>query len=460
MLLTVSTTHRPATDLGFLLGRNTERCQSFPLPFGQAHVFYPTAGIDRCTAALLLEFDTVRFVRDSRNRTNDPGTLSGYVNDRPYVASSLMSIAMARAFAPAMSGESRDRPKLVDTPIDLEATLSVVRCREGEGLLKRIFEPLGYTVTVTPIPLEAGFAAWGESPYHSVKIAARTKLKDLVSQLYLLLPVLDDDVNYEIGDEKLVKLIERREGWLRTHPERERIAKRYVKSEHRWVEPTLARIVAEDTDDLAFDDDEREREERARDVPPDIEKLRIAAVMGALREASARRVADFACGTGTLLKALLPEPRFKQIVGIDASLRALEIAKNRLAIDKLSPESRDRISLHQGSPAYRDARIAGFDAVCLLDYLDRIPRSKLPALERVVFEFAKPVTAIFTADNADHPTHRDAPPRPHGTAWSKTAFDEWATEVASRFGYELKLVPVGPKHETHGSPSQMAVWTR
>jgi 3' terminal RNA ribose 2'-O-methyltransferase Hen1 len=458
MLLTVSTTHRPATDLGFLLGRNTERCQSFPLPFGQAHVFYPVADVDRCTAALLLEFDPVRFVRDSRNRTNDAGTLSGYVNDRPYVASSLMSIAMARAFAPGMSGESRDRPKLVDTPIDLEATLSVLRCREGAGFIKRIFEPLGYTVETTPIPFPPTFAGWGESPYHAVKITARTKLKDLVSQLYLLLPVLDDDENYEVGDEKLVKLIERREGWLRTHPERDRIAKRYTKPENRWVEHTVARVVAADTDDLAADDDEADRRQKAAETP-DLEKLRTAAVMTALREASARRVADLACGTGTLMKALLPEPRFKQVIGIDASIRALDIARVRLAIEKLPPEGRERVGLHQGAPTYRDAKLAGLDAICLVDYLERIDRSKLPALERVVFEFAKPTTVVFTTANADHGTPRPAH-SPHASEWTRTAFEEWATETASRFGYEVRFVAIGPKHEQQGSPSQMAVWTR
>lgn len=460
MLLTLSTTYRPATDLGFLLGRNTERCHTFPLPFGQAHVFYPEANEARCTAALLLEFDPVRFVRDTRNRAYDAGTLSSFVNDRPYVASSLMSIAMARAFAPGMAGDSRDRPKLVDTPIDLEATIAVLRCREGAPLLTRIFEPLGYQVEVKRLPFEDAARAWGESPYCSVTLRGKAKLKDLVTQLYMLLPVIDDDDTYDVGDEKLAKLVERREGFLRTHPERERIARRYARPPHRWVEHPVARLVSADTDDLAADDDDAEREARAKE-PADLEKARTAAVMSALRDAGARRVVDLACGTGALLKALLPEPRFRQVIGVDASHRALEIARERLALDKLSPESRDRVTLVHGAPLYKDARFVGVDAICLVDLLDVLDRAKIPTLERVVFEHARPTVVVATASNADHPAFAGLPPRsPRGQRFTRAELEAWAAEVGARFGYEVRFVPIGSKHEQHGAPSNMAVWSR
>ena len=59
MLLTVTTTHQPATDLGFLLHKHPGRVRAFGVASGTAHVFYPEASGERCTAALLLEVDPV-----------------------------------------------------------------------------------------------------------------------------------------------------------------------------------------------------------------------------------------------------------------------------------------------------------------------------------------------------------------------------------------------------------------
>jgi hypothetical protein len=41
MLLTISTTHRPATDLGYLLHRNPARLQTEDPSFGTGYVLYP-----------------------------------------------------------------------------------------------------------------------------------------------------------------------------------------------------------------------------------------------------------------------------------------------------------------------------------------------------------------------------------------------------------------------------------
>ena len=63
MLLSITTTYRPATDLGFLLHKNPVRSQELELGFGRAHMFYPEASNERCTFALLLDIDPVGLVR-------------------------------------------------------------------------------------------------------------------------------------------------------------------------------------------------------------------------------------------------------------------------------------------------------------------------------------------------------------------------------------------------------------
>src|SRR5918995_335399 len=126
MLLSITTTHRPAGDLGYLLHKNPARVQSFDLAFGKAHVFYPELGEERCTAALLLEVDRVGLVRNRRGPAGEGFALEQYVNDRPYVASSFLSVAIAQVFGSALSGASKERPDLAKTPIPLSARLAVV----------------------------------------------------------------------------------------------------------------------------------------------------------------------------------------------------------------------------------------------------------------------------------------------------------------------------------------------
>jgi len=154
MLLTLSATRAPATDLGFLLHKNPARAQVFELSFGQAHVFYPEVTAERCTAALLLDVDPVTLVR---GKGRESRTLAQYVNDRPYVASSFLSVAIAQVFGSALGGRSKERPELARTPMPLEARLPVVPSRGGEAFLRRLFEPLGYAVEARPIPLDPTF---------------------------------------------------------------------------------------------------------------------------------------------------------------------------------------------------------------------------------------------------------------------------------------------------------------
>src|SRR5258708_33489045 len=110
MLLTITNTKSPATDLGYLLPKNPNRLQSCELPFGKVHVFYPEASADRCTAALLLDVDPVGLVRTRRGPSGEGGMLDQYVNDRPYVASSFMSVGIARVFNSALAWYSTVTP--------------------------------------------------------------------------------------------------------------------------------------------------------------------------------------------------------------------------------------------------------------------------------------------------------------------------------------------------------------
>jgi 3' terminal RNA ribose 2'-O-methyltransferase Hen1 len=453
MLLTITNTRTPATDLGYLLHKNPTRAQSFDLPFGKAHVFYPEISPEWCTAALLLEVDPIGLVR-GRGRT-----LSQYVNDRPYAASSFLSVAISRVFGSALSGKSRERPETAEARLPLRARIGVVPCREGEGFLRRLFEPLGYAVSAEPHAFDEAFPGWGRSPYFTVELSAEVRLRDLLSHLYVLVPVLDDDKHYWVGDDEVEKLLRRGEGWLASHPEREAIAARYLKHQRGLARDALERLVEEGSDTGGAD-----REEEAVEGKVRLSEERIGAVLAALRGAGARKVMDLGCGEGRLLRALFEDKNFEEIVGVDVSHRPLEVANHRLRLDDLPDNQRDRIHLFQGSLNYRDGRLAGFDAAAVVEVVEHLDPPRLAAFERVLFEFARPRTVVLTTPNAEYnPLFEGLPAgafrhRDHRFEWTREEFRAWAEGVCGRFGYGARYVPVGPEDPALGPPTQMGVF--
>ena len=467
MLLTITTTHPPATDLGYLLHKNPARAQSFDLSFGLAHVVYPDASEERCTVALILDIDPVGLVRGRRGPAGEGGLLGQYVNDRPYVASSFLSVAISNVFASAMAGRSKERPELAEAAIPLEARLSVVPCRGGETLLRRLFEPLGYSVTAEPHALDSRSPEWGTSRYFTLTLSGTHRLRDLLTHLYVLVPVLDDEKHYWVGDDEVDKLLRHGEGWLAVHPDRALIARRYLKHRHSLVRDAIARLVSEEESEE--DDDSaavRDAEERTLERPLSLHEQRLELVHAVLRDSGATTVLDLGCGEGRLLRRLLAERQFSRIVGMDVSHRSLEIAADRLRLDRMPPMQRERITLLHGSLVYRDDRLTGFDAAAVVEVIEHLDRPRLAAFERVAFEFARPRVVVLTTPNAEYnvvwPTlpagqfrHRD-----HRFEWTRAELEAWASGVAGRFGYAVRLAPIGPAHPDVGSPSQMAVFTR
>jgi 3' terminal RNA ribose 2'-O-methyltransferase Hen1 len=467
MLLTITTTHQPATDLGYLLHKNPARAQSFDLSFGQAHVVYPEATAERCTVALILDIDPVGLVRGRRGPAGEGGLLTQYVNDRPYVASSFLSVAISSVFASAMAGRSKERPELVEARLPLEARIAALPCRSGEPLLRRLFEPLGYAVTAAQHALDAQNPEWGGSRYFTVTLSATCRLSELLAHLYVLVPVLDDEKHYWVGDDEVEKLLRHGEGWLAAHPDRALIARRYLKHRHSLVRDAIARLVSEEEPE----DDEgatatRDAEEGTLERPISLHEQRLELVRKVLLESGATSVLDLGCGEGRLLRRLLEERQFTRIVGMDVSYRSLELAAARLKLDRMPPKQRERISLIRGSLVYRDARLAGFDAAAVVEVIEHLDPPRLAAFERVAFEFARPRVLALTTPNAEYNVCWPSLPagrfrhRDHRFEWTRGEFEQWASRVAERFGYTVRTAPVGPVNPDVGAPTQIGVFTR
>ncbi|MDT0329082.1 3' terminal RNA ribose 2'-O-methyltransferase Hen1 [Nocardiopsis lambiniae] len=514
MLLTITTTatpEAPATDLGFLLQKHPDRAQSFEQSFGTAHVFYPEATEERCTAALLLEVDPQALLRTRTSVSTPDFALAQYVNDRPFATSSLFTVALGRVFRSALKGDCRARPELVTTPLPLELRLPAVPCRAGADRARALFEPLGWRVTAEPVPLDPGLPDWGDSHYLSLTLTGEQVLSEALSHLYVLLPAMDGDKHYWVDRTEIDKLLragglrvtdpeaetteevpdaEAGSRWLARHPERAWITRRYLNRRATYVRTALARLA--EADDVAEDEgvDDPSLEEapvvtpEGEERPPSLAEQRAGAVLAVLRAEGVSSVLDLGCGSGALLTKLVADPTLERVTGVDVDTVSLQMAhrrtcrgcapgdrrhRNLFADAEGTREKGDRPprpELLVGSAVYRDARFAGHDAIVLMEVVEHLDPARLPALEETVFASARPRIVVVTTPNAEYNVHYEGLAdgafrhADHRFEWNRAEFTLWADGVAERNGYTVRHLPVGPQDPTTGSPTQMGVFTR
>ena len=478
----------PATDLGYLLYKHPDRVQTFDLAFGTAIVYFPEATDERCTFVLQVDVDPIRFVRSGGQHYR---SIWGYVNDRPYAAGSMLSVAIGRVLGSALKGKCDSRPELAATPLWLTIHLPAVAARTGgeakiggAALVESLFAPLGWDVNARPEPF--GPPGWGDSPYLDVTLTGNIRLADALSHLYVLLPVLDGTKHYYSAAEEVDKLLRHGESWIADHPEKELITRRYL-ARREWADDALARLQA--VDDFPDDDAARGPQvdlgdggpgSRLRveplddDVAPELgdgsgrvplKRMRLDAVLGVLREIGAHSVADVGCGEGYYLRAMLENPMFTRILGVDVSARELERAERSLVLERRSDSQRERLTLRQSSVTYRDDALAGFDAILLVEVIEHIDTNRHESLEANVFGSARPQHVVVTTPNAEynpyyglgvgerrHPDHR--------FEWTRARFQAWAGAVAKQYKYAVEYRMVGEQVNGVGAPTQLALFTR
>jgi len=451
-------------DLGYLLHKNPSRLHTFDLPFGKVHVFYPELGPNWSQAALLLDVDPVGLVR-GQVRSSD-SNLHQYVNDRPYASSSFLSVAISRVFGTALGGRSKERQSLADQPLPLEALVTALPCRGGEQFLHQLFEPLGYEVEATHYYLDEAFPEWGPGPYYTVRLKGQVRLGDLLTHIYVLVPVLDAEKHYWVGADEVDKLLEKGEGWLANHPQRDTIVSRYLRYDRKLTRSALARLTDEDASDPEAAEVGHAKEELAIEAPLKLWEQRIGAVLSVLRGIGAKTVVDLGCGEGKLLKPLLEDRSFERIVGMDVSWRTLETASRRLRLDQLPPAQKARIELIHGSLMYKDNRLSGFDAATVMEVIEHLDPPRLSAFERVLFEQAQPCAVLLTTPNAEYNALFPSLPagqfrhKDHRFEWTRSQFQTWGTRLAGRYGYRARFLPVGPEDPITGPPTQMGVFEK
>ncbi|KAA9268247.1 3' terminal RNA ribose 2'-O-methyltransferase Hen1 [Corynebacterium amycolatum] len=435
-----------ARDLGFILRKHPDRVHEAELKFGVARVFFPTATDAECTAALWVDIDRDELLKLKQYRA-DTFNLTGYINDRQWAASSLLTVALKSVFSTAMVMEKTS--PYDETPSDLTATVAAVPGTEEE--IRALFEPLGWKVTCDFFNNIAGQKF---SP--TVTLTGRATVRDLLNHLYILLPVLDGGKHYWVDDREIDKLAARAQDWLPEHPQREKILKRYLADQKGLVNEAVVKLAGEaGAIELASGDQTAKPLNRQR-------QDRVLREVFSLRP---RSVVDIGCGSGVLLGPMLENPRIAQIVGTDVSVGELRKAHKALNLDRMPERQAARVELFQSSVTYADERIANMDVAILMEVIEHVDADRLPALENNVFGLARPQYVIVTTPNSDYNAcypnlapgqfrHLD-----HRFEFSRVEFRQWANGVADKFGYLVDFDGIGDVHETYGQPTQMAVFS-
>jgi len=447
-MLLIRTTYRLATDLGYLLHKHPGRMHVAEMPFGTARLLFTEASDESCAVAVIVEIDPIGLVRGSGTNGQDQ-----YVNDRPYVASSYLSSTLVEFFSTAMSGRSKERPDLAATAIPLEFQIPAIRCRGGEGFLRSLFEPLGYTVSCEQL---------GDGNLYSVNLKAEIQIGEALLHLTVLVPVLDDAKHYFVDQTEIDKLFRRGASWLPSHPKSEEITRRYLKHQGRLTREALTRLAELD----GFPEPEEEPEFIVRQDRPNLHDARLDTVAAEIVASGASRILDLGCGEGKLIQRLMKCPQISEIVGVDISVQVLESAKRRLRLGEVMDKVHEKVRLVHGSLTYRDQALSGYDAAALVEVIEHLDAYRLESLGKVVFGEMAPKTVVVTTPNSEynvlfpglaagkfrHPDHR--------FEWTRTQFNAWCEELGQRWGYRFRTEPVGPVFEDLGAPTQMAVFSR
>lgn len=462
-----------ASDLGYLLHKNPSKIHAFELSFGNAYVFYPEESDEKCVATIYGELDGVDIVKNYQGPKGSAKQLKQYVNDRPFTANSFFSVAISRLFGTALNGNCKQQPELVCQALPLQVDVPVMPSRGGETLIRKLFEPLGYQVAITQHQFDKKLPQWGAAPYFKVSLQGRQVLSDLLRHLYVLIPVLDNDKHYWVSFDEVDKLIDKGQGWIPNHPEKNLIVARYLKKQSSLTKKALAafqvseasvtqeQLAAEQSNqDGQSQVDEEQFEKRVR-----LNDLRIQKVVETIQQLNVSTVVDLGCGEGKYLREYLKIKKLSQITGVEVVASTLEKAQQRLKIERLPEKVRQKLTLLQGSLTYKDERLKNQDLATCIEVIEHIDEDRLDAFQESIFGFAQPKHIIITTPNVEFNATFENMPKgkfrhsDHRFEWDRKTFESWCRQLGQKYGYEVSFDGIGERHEEFGTPTQMALFS-
>lgn len=463
-----------ASDLGFLLHKHPESIHEFNLSFGKARVFYPEASDEQCTAVLYAELDAIDMVKNFRIPKGSAKQLKQYVNDRPYSCNSFFTVALSNVFRTALNGTCKKQPELVKQALPLTVNLPVLPSKGGQSLIRQLFEPLGYTIDLHQHEFDEDLPEWGNSHYFDITLKNTALLSEVLTHLYVLIPVLDNDKHYWVGFDEVDKLINNSKNWVPQHPHKNIIVARYLKKQSSLTKKALSELDLEASTLAIVEEPEInetiDQEKHSQAKEDKLEKkvrlndLRIEKITQTIHDLDINNITDFGCGEGKYLKEYLKITKLEKITGIEVSTHVLDRAEQRLKIDRLPEKTRNKLSLLQGSLTYKDRRLKNIDLATCIEVIEHIDEDRLDAFSESLFGYSKPRYAIITTPNIEfNATFENLPigkfrHNDHRFEWDRKTFEQWCHTICEKYQYTVRFDGIGEQHPEYGAPTQMALF--
>lgn len=459
MLINITVTGENAKALSYILWKNPEHIFDREFSSGHVVVFFSEYSDQKATASMLVLVDTVGMVRSEWGKMS-----SSYVDHRPYAASSITSVALKEAYSSAFAGKSEtaEIDAIIKQKLPVEIELSSVWTKGGVQNVHDFFEPINYAVKAEKLPYESKWLK-SDSNVFNITLTGMQTIPDLLRHLYVLLPALDNKKHYFVDGNEIAKLLSHGEGWLETHPHKERIVSRYLIHRHNLIEEALEQL----TEDI-LDEDTEEGTEEAVERPIRLQEERLQTALAVLRtlDPAPLKLGDLGCGSGDFIRLIENDRAFPEVIGMDVSSKALQLAEKRLHLDRRNAWQMPKISFIHGSLVYKDSRLKGLDAILLLEVIEHIDAAKLPIIEYNIFEFLSPGYVFVSTPNQEYNSlfpsieknalrHRD-----HRFEWTRNEFKQWSDAIAVKYSYEVEFFNIGPCDDNLGAPTQMAVFKK
>jgi 3' terminal RNA ribose 2'-O-methyltransferase Hen1 len=249
---------------------------------------------------------------------------------------------------------------------------------------------------------------------------------------------------------------------LEKHPAKERIVSRYLLRYRNLVEEALEQLIDDQPDEIQ----DEGAEESDKEEPIRLQEERVQSTIAILKTLNPPplRIGDLGCGSGALIKLLVSERAFEEIIGMDVSSRSLQIAEKKLRITKRQVWQKPKVSLLHGSLVYMDARLKELDTILLLEVIEHLEPAKIPILEHNVFEYQSPRYIFVSTPNVEYnqlfPSFQERKYRhaDHRFEWTRKEFKQWAERLGEKYSYTIDYYNIGTPDEKLGAPTQMAVF--
>ncbi|MDN4617361.1 3' terminal RNA ribose 2'-O-methyltransferase Hen1 [Paenibacillus sp. PsM32] len=481
MYLTIKATGEHANMISHLLAKNPHNLYDRTEKGARVRLVYTSFEPHDTEAILFVTPDPIELVKG----TPDHYDITQYINDRELAVSSLFCSYIRPALGTALNGKPKaDYMNWVDYQFDLQMTFGPVASDLPDHVVESLFQPLGYEVQMERGEIDYSFDLKNRSTVRHIQISGQQTLQQMLRQVYILIPVLDNYKHYYINEDEIERLRRYGEGWLSTHPQHDLMIKRSLRfaplikeyeqqvANDASMDTLLTEISTHSVEDATAQAESAEPLEIIDGLETTIEppvvrlnELRYRAIVEQVSLLPQRKqVIDFGAGEGKLSVRLGQIEGVEQVWAVEPSMQSQLRAIDRFA--KLEGRTDDVIPvITTGSLFYRDERWIDQDVIILCEVIEHINEVRLPQVIHTLFTDYRPQTLIITTPNREYNEVYDMDTEEirhadHRFEWTRAEFEQYCTQWIQNRPYTFTISGIGEKHEQYGQPTQMVVFHR